>query len=63
MSNLFKKEHYDLMSQFEFDYKGRNLIREKDKELWKKGYLYEDGYVNDLFLAYRKGYILGAEIA
>ena len=54
------KEHYDLMSSFEREHKHRRLDREKDKENWKRGYVYEDGHVNALFVAYRKGHALGA---
>ncbi len=56
---LMTKEHYDLMASFEREHKHRGVAREKDKELWKRGAVYEDGHVNDLFLAYRKGYALG----
>ena len=56
---LMTKEHYELMASFEREHKHRRLSREKDKELWKSGYVYEDGQVNDLFVAYRKGYALG----
>lgn len=56
---LMTKEHYELMASFEREHKHRRLDREKDKELWKKGAVYQDGHVNELFLAYRKGYALG----
>lgn len=52
------KEHDDLMATFESGHKGYRLDRE-DKENWKRGAIYQDGRVNDLFLAYRKGYSLG----
>ena len=51
---LFSKEYYDLMAAFERDFKGRRLDRE-DKSFWPKGIIYQDGHVNDLFLAYRMG--------
>lgn len=56
---LMTKEHYDLMASFEREHKHCRLDREKDKELWKKGAVYQDGHVNELFMAYRKGYALG----
>ena len=56
---LNTKEHYDLMAKFERDFKGERLDREEDKELWKRGRIYQNGRVNDLFLAYRMGYSLG----
>lgn len=57
---LMTKEHYDLMASFDREHKHCRLTREKDKALWKRGAVYEDGRVNELFLAYRKGYALGA---
>ena len=57
---LTSKEHYDLMLMFEREFAGTaRLDREKDKELWKKGQVYESGETNKLFLAYRKGYSFG----
>lgn len=53
---LHSQEHIDLMAMFEREFGGR-----KDKEpknLWTMGRIYQDGQVNDLFLAYRKGYAL-----
>ena len=55
---LLTKEHYELMSRFEAEHKHCRLDRE-DKANWAKGYLYGDGHVNNLFIAYRKGYALG----
>jgi len=58
MPQLNTKEHYQLMLQFERDYKYYRLDKE-DKDLWSKGNIYKDGYVNSLFLAYRAGYSFG----
>lgn len=55
---LLSKEHYDLMAQFEKEYKHLRLDRE-DKDLWVKCCIYQNGETNNLFLAYRKGYALG----
>ena len=52
------KEHYDLMNQFEREFKYLRLERE-DKDMWSHGAIYKDGYVNSLFLAYRSGYAFG----
>lgn len=52
--SLFSQEHYELLSQFEREFKGRRLDKE-DKGLWPKGIIFQDGHVNDLFLAYRRG--------
>ncbi len=55
---LNTKEHYDIMSQFEILFNHCRLDKE-NKELWGKGRVYQDGKVNDLFLAYRLGYSFG----
>ena len=55
---LLDKEHYELISQFEKDYNRYRLDKE-DKTLWDKGIIYQNGEVNNLFLAYRLGYTLG----
>lgn len=60
---LKSKEHYDLMAQFEREFKHKRLDREKNKELWAIGHVYENGEVNDLFLAYRLGYTFGQAVA
>jgi len=52
---LMTKEHYDLMGQFEREHRGRRMDRES-KELWPRGIIYQDGHVNELFAAYRRGY-------
>lgn len=55
------KEYYDLMAQFEKDFGPMRFDREP-KKLWKKGIIYQDGNVNNLFKAYRCGYSLGKTI-
>lgn len=55
---LKTQEHYDLMTQFERENKGARLDRES-KDLWPRERVYQDGRVNELFIAYRKGYALG----
>lgn len=54
MTSLLTKEHYALMDQFEREHSGR--FDREDKALWPKGVIYQDGHVNELFLAYRRGY-------
>lgn len=56
---ILDKEHYELMAGFEREYKHHRLTREEDKAFWKRGSIYQDGHVNQLFLAYRRGYALG----
>jgi hypothetical protein len=51
---LKSQAHYDLMTMFEKLFKGNRLDRE-EKEWWPKGRIYQDGKVNELFLAFRHG--------
>lgn len=51
---IFDQEHYDLMIQFEREHSGR--FDKEAKEFWPKGIVYQDGHINELFLAYRRGY-------
>jgi len=53
------KEHYELIAQFDLQFKSRRLDKEEDKSLWAKGFVYQDGQVNDLFLVFRQGYSFG----
>jgi len=55
---LFDEEHNKLIEMFEKEYKGNRLDKE-NKELWSRCIIYQDANVNNLFLAYRKGYALG----
>jgi hypothetical protein len=57
--SIKSKEHYELMLDFEKQFKGKRLDRESNKELWAIGQVYESGEVNILFLAFRRGYELG----
>jgi uncharacterized membrane protein len=59
--SLFSHEHYALMAQFEQQFKGKRLDRE-DKSYWPKGIIYQDGAVNELFLAFRRGAAYGEAI-
>lgn len=56
--SLFSREHYELLSQFEREFKHSRLDKET-KDLWPKGVVFQDGHVNELFLAYRKGHAFG----
>lgn len=56
--NLFNKEQFEIIEQFEKTYP---YIR-KDKEpkkLWKKKIIYQDGQVNELFIAFCFGVAYG----
>lgn len=59
---LKTKEHYELLNQFEREFKGCRLDKE-DKAMWPKGYIYQDGQVNEIFQAYQRGYALGKATA
>ena len=52
------KEHYDIMAEFEKNFYDQRLDREKDKALWKKGQVYENGETNKLYQAFISGYSL-----
>lgn len=58
---LKTQEHYDLMAQFEREFKGRRLDKEP-RDGWARGIIYQDGHINELFLAYRRGYALGKAV-
>lgn len=60
---LHTEEHYELMAQFERDFKHLPTDRKEPKELWPKGYIYCHGPTNDAFLAYRLGYAFGRAVA
>ena len=52
---LDSQEHIDVMAAFERQHKRLRLDREKDRENWKRGFVYEDGETNRLFIAFRLG--------
>lgn len=57
---LKSKEHIDLIAMFEREFSGRK--DKEPKEMWPKGHIYQDGQLNELFLAYRRGYAFGKAI-
>jgi hypothetical protein len=59
---ITSREHSELMDNFERTFKGCRLDRE-EKHLWPMGAVYQDGHVNQLFDAFRKGYALHKSIA
>lgn len=56
---LMTKEYYDVMKQFEMDFKGKFRLDKEDKSLWSKGIVYQHGDANNMFDAYLRGYSLG----
>lgn len=59
-SMLKTREHSALMEQFEREFSGRH--DKEPKNLWPMGQIYQDGQMNELFLAYRQGYALGKAV-
>lgn len=55
---LGTKEFYEIMSNFERNFKDMRLDKE-DENLWKMGVVYQCGETNALYQAYRLGYALG----
>lgn len=64
---LETKEFYDLMAAFEKSKNihgyGRRLDREIDKSLWAKQVYYQNGDINQLFIAFMNGYSLAKSMA
>lgn len=54
---LTSKEHYEIIEQFERTYPYIRKDKEP-KEIWNK-YIYQDGQVNELFIAFRFGVCFG----
>jgi len=54
---ITSQEHYDVIAQFEKGNWGYRLDKEP-KDQWAKGHIYQHGELNQLFLAFRKGYAL-----
>ncbi|WP_313413205.1 hypothetical protein [Sedimentibacter sp.] len=52
------KEFYEILSNFEREFKDMRLDRENES-LWEMGQVYQNGETNKLYLAYRQGYALG----
>jgi hypothetical protein len=57
---LKSQEHIELIAMFERIYKGR--LDKEPKDLWPKGRIYQDGEMNNLFLAFRHGAAYGQAI-
>lgn len=57
-ATLGSKAHSDIMEVFERTFKGMRLDKEA-KDVWTKGCIYQNGEVNQLFLAFRIGVEFG----
>jgi len=53
------KEHYEILSNFEKNFKEMRLDREKNMDLWKIGQVYENGETNKMYQAFIMGYSFG----
>jgi hypothetical protein len=56
------KEHYDLLNMFERSIAKHHRKEREDKSLWKKGVIYQDGNVNNMYLAFISGYSYGRNV-
>lgn len=59
---LHSQDHYEIMEMFERALKPGRTDKEP-KSLWAKGHIYQDGQVNNLFLAFRQGVAYGRSTA
>ena len=57
---IHTQEHIDMIAMFEKDHRGR--FDKEPKSLWPMGRVYQDGQLNELFLAYRRGYALARAV-
>lgn len=57
---IHSQEHIDLIAMFEKEYSGR--FDKEPKTLWPFGRIYQDGPLNEQFLAYRRGYALARAV-
>jgi hypothetical protein len=61
---LTSQEHYDLIAQFERDPASKGFRLDKEpKSQWAHGHIYQHGELNQLFLMYRRGYVMGKRVA
>jgi hypothetical protein len=56
--NIGSKEHYEILENFEKNFRGYRLDRE-NKDMWKKGAIYQSGETNSLYNAFILGYSFG----
>lgn len=58
---LKSQAHIEMMAMFDRLKLGR--LDKEAKELWPRGRIYQDGRVNDLFLAFRQGVAYGQAVS
>lgn len=56
------REHYEMMGSFERVFRGEGRFDRETKDLWPMGRVYQDGRINELFIAYRHGVAYGAAV-
>ncbi|MBK6942529.1 MAG: hypothetical protein IPH13_20325 [Planctomycetes bacterium] len=59
---LCDREWYDLMAQFEKQFRHEGRLDREASSIWPKRRYYQDGRVNDLFIAFTAGYALGTSV-
>ena len=61
---LLTKEHYELMAHFETQVRkvARGRLDREAKQDWQRGIIYEDGNINQMFIMFRTGYMLGKSV-
>jgi hypothetical protein len=60
--SLGSQEHYDMIAMFERVFTGQRFDKES-KDMWSKGYVYQNGETNNLFLAFRHGVAYGKAVS
>lgn len=60
---LKSQEHIEMMAMFDRLFKSEGRLDKEDKSLWPMGRLYQDGKVNELFLAFRHGVAYGQAVS
>lgn len=58
---LKSEAHIEMMAMFDRLKLGR--LDKEAKEMWAKGCIYQDGRVNELFLAFRQGVAYGVAVS
>ncbi len=56
------REYYGLIAFFDKIWKGAGRLDKEDREYWRRGHVYQQGDINDQFLAFREGVAYGYEV-
>lgn len=60
---LTSKDHYELIAMFDKLYVGHFRLDKEDKVMWSKGFIYQHGDANRMFIAFRHGVAYGKATA